>query len=126
VDPNGQIINKMIAQNTSMTYLSLMLVLDTYRPVVDRTEIAGEFDFELEYAPSNSTVDFAGPRSLQRSGATGTEVGVRKSSRSGTRDRPRGETGRQLNQCVTNALYFADLTNNGAHRAPLQYLPLAP
>lgn len=61
-DPNGQIINKMIAKNTSMTYLALMLVLDTHRPVVDRTGIIGEFDFEMEFAPSNgNSADFAGP-----------------------------------------------------------------
>jgi uncharacterized protein (TIGR03435 family) len=61
-DQNGQIVNKVIAKNTSMTYLALMLVLEMHRPVVDRTGSTGQFDFEVEFAPFDSGPnDSSGP-----------------------------------------------------------------
>jgi uncharacterized protein (TIGR03435 family) len=34
-----------------MTYLALTLVLKTHLPVVDRTGITGNFDFEMDFTP---------------------------------------------------------------------------
>ena len=40
---------------TTMTYLALMLVIEARRPVIDRTGLTGDFEFELEFAPFNAT-----------------------------------------------------------------------
>jgi uncharacterized protein (TIGR03435 family) len=52
-----EITNHVTARKTSMTYLALMLVLETRRPVVDKTRIMGEYNFDLDYAPMESSPD---------------------------------------------------------------------
>ena len=53
-DPAGQVTYRLTGRKTTMTYLALMLVLETRRPVIDRTGISGEFNFDVDYAPLDS------------------------------------------------------------------------
>ena len=50
----GQVTYRLTGRKTTMTYLALMLVLETRRPVIDRTGISGEFNFDVDYAPLDS------------------------------------------------------------------------
>ena len=45
---------RRVRMRTTMTYVALMLGVITRRPVVDRTGLSGEFDFELEFAPPDA------------------------------------------------------------------------
>jgi uncharacterized protein (TIGR03435 family) len=46
---------RVLRARTSMTYLALSLVIEARRPVIDRTGLAGDFDFELTFAPFNAS-----------------------------------------------------------------------
>lgn len=48
-------------RNTNMTYLALWLVLIVHQPVVDRTGLSGNFDFQLNFAPPDSAADSSAP-----------------------------------------------------------------
>lgn len=60
---NGQISNKMVARKVEMRDFAFLLLLTTQRPVIDRTGLTGEFDFDLEFAPfdSDGTTDSSAP-----------------------------------------------------------------
>jgi uncharacterized protein (TIGR03435 family) len=45
---------RFTSPRTTMTYVALMLGVITRRPVLDKTGLAGEFHFELEYAPPDA------------------------------------------------------------------------
>jgi len=46
--------SRRVYMRTTMTYVALMLGVITRRPVVDKTGLAGDFIFELEYAPEDA------------------------------------------------------------------------
>jgi uncharacterized protein (TIGR03435 family) len=46
--------SRRVRMRTTMTYVALMLGVITRRPVVDRTGLSGEFNFELEFAPPDA------------------------------------------------------------------------
>ena len=52
--PNGQTSNKMIARRVEMRDFAFLLLMTTQRPVIDRTGLTGEFNFDLEFAPFDS------------------------------------------------------------------------
>jgi len=49
-DQNGKLADKIEGRKASMTDLANMLTLATRQPVVDRTGIVGEFNFDVEFA----------------------------------------------------------------------------
>jgi uncharacterized protein (TIGR03435 family) len=53
-DPNGQISNKIVGRKTELRDFAFLLLLTTRRPVIDRTGLTGEFNFDLEFAPFDS------------------------------------------------------------------------
>jgi uncharacterized protein (TIGR03435 family) len=61
--PNGQIVNRMIARRVEMRDLAFLLLLTVQRPVIDETGLAGEFNFEMEFAPfeSDGATDSSAP-----------------------------------------------------------------
>jgi uncharacterized protein (TIGR03435 family) len=54
IGPNGQISNKMVGRKVEMRDFAFLLLLTTQRPVIDRTGLTGEFNFDLEFAPFDS------------------------------------------------------------------------
>lgn len=56
-DANGQVTSRMVGRKMEMRDLAFLLVMTTHRPVVDRTGLAGEFNFDLEFAPIDSVAD---------------------------------------------------------------------
>ena len=54
VGPNGQISNTMVGRKVEMRDFAFLLLLTTQRPVIDRTGLTGEFNFNLEFAPFDS------------------------------------------------------------------------
>jgi uncharacterized protein (TIGR03435 family) len=50
-DPNGQISNKIVGRKTELRDFAFLLLLTTRRPVIDRTGLTGEFNFDMEFAP---------------------------------------------------------------------------
>jgi uncharacterized protein (TIGR03435 family) len=58
-DASGLTVNHLIVGRMGMTYIALMLGNITRRPVVDRTELAGEFSFDLPFAPLDAKPDDA-------------------------------------------------------------------
>jgi uncharacterized protein (TIGR03435 family) len=61
--PNGKVSNKLIARKIEMRDFAFLLLLTTQRPVIDRTGLTGEFNFDLEFAPfdSDGTADSDSP-----------------------------------------------------------------
>jgi uncharacterized protein (TIGR03435 family) len=53
-EPNGQVSNKIIGRRTELRDFTFLLLLTTRRPVIDRTGLTGEFNFDLEFAPFDS------------------------------------------------------------------------
>jgi uncharacterized protein (TIGR03435 family) len=54
-DPNsGQLTDKLIGRKMEMRDLAFMLVMTTHRPVIDRTGLTGQFNFEVDFAPFDS------------------------------------------------------------------------
>jgi uncharacterized protein (TIGR03435 family) len=62
-DPNGQIADTMTGRKMEMRDLAFLLVMTTHRPVIDRTGLTGQFDFDLDFAPfdSDTPVDSSAP-----------------------------------------------------------------
>jgi uncharacterized protein (TIGR03435 family) len=54
-DANGQLVNKMVGRKMEMRDLAFLLVMTTNRPVIDRTGLPGQFNFDLDFAPYDST-----------------------------------------------------------------------
>lgn len=54
IGPNGQVSNQMVARRVEMRDFAFLLLMTTQRPVIDRTGLTGEFDFDLEFAPFDS------------------------------------------------------------------------
>jgi uncharacterized protein (TIGR03435 family) len=62
-DQNGQMANKMVGRKVEMRDFAFMLLLNTHRPVIDKTGLKGEYNFDLEFAPfdSDTPVDSTAP-----------------------------------------------------------------
>jgi uncharacterized protein (TIGR03435 family) len=62
-DANGQIVNKMVGRKMEMRDLAFLLVMTTHRPVIDRTGLTGQFNFDLDFAPfdSDASTDSGAP-----------------------------------------------------------------
>lgn len=52
--PDGKVSNKPIARKVEMRDFAFLLLLTAQRPVIDRTGLTGEFNFDLEFAPFES------------------------------------------------------------------------
>jgi uncharacterized protein (TIGR03435 family) len=63
VGPSGKVSSKLIARKVEMRDFAFLLLMTTQRPVIDRTGLAGEFNFDLEFAPfdSDGTADSDSP-----------------------------------------------------------------
>jgi uncharacterized protein (TIGR03435 family) len=63
VGANGKASNKLIARKVEMRDFAFLLLMTTQRPVIDRTGLTGEFNFDLEFAPfdSDGTADSDSP-----------------------------------------------------------------
>jgi uncharacterized protein (TIGR03435 family) len=48
--------NKLVGRKMEIRDLAFMLVMITHRPVIDRTGLAGQFNFDLDFAPFDSDV----------------------------------------------------------------------
>jgi len=59
-DANG-LADKLTGRRVEIRDLAFMLLLATRRPVIDRTGLAGEFNFEADFAPFDGTGDSAAP-----------------------------------------------------------------
>jgi uncharacterized protein (TIGR03435 family) len=60
---NGQVSNKLVARKVEMRDFAFLLLLTIPRPVINRTGLTGEFNFDLEFAPfdSDGTTDSSAP-----------------------------------------------------------------
>ncbi len=76
-EPNG--LAHIVGKRISMSSLCLMLMIEAQRPVLDATGLAGDFDFDLEFAPQNSP-DSAGPSLFT---ALQEQMGLRLESKKG-------------------------------------------
>lgn len=54
VGPNGGVSNKMFGRKVEMRDLAFQLLITTQRPVIDRTGLTGQFNYDLEFAPFDS------------------------------------------------------------------------
>jgi bla regulator protein blaR1 len=82
-DQTAQGSSRIIGRKTSMTYLALLLVLVTHQPVLDRTGLTGNFDFEVDYAPPDSGPDASAPSIFT---ALQEQLGLRLQSQTGPVD----------------------------------------
>jgi len=53
-DPNGQMLTTIVGRKVEMRDFAFLLLLTTHRPVIDRTGLVGELNFDLEFAPFDS------------------------------------------------------------------------
>ena len=62
-ETNGQILTTIVGRKVEMRDFAFMLLLNTHRPVIDRTGLTGEFNFDLSFAPFDSDApgDSGGP-----------------------------------------------------------------
>jgi uncharacterized protein (TIGR03435 family) len=51
VGPNGEVFDKMIGTKVEMRDLAFLLLITTQSPVIDRTGVSGEYDFDMDFAP---------------------------------------------------------------------------
>jgi uncharacterized protein (TIGR03435 family) len=63
VGANGKVSSKLIARKVEMRDFAFLLLMTTQRPVIDRTGLTGQFNFDLEFAPfdSDGTADSDAP-----------------------------------------------------------------
>lgn len=63
VGSGGKVSSKLVARKVEMRDFAFLLLLTTQRPVIDRTGLTGEFNFDLEFAPfeSDGTADSDAP-----------------------------------------------------------------
>lgn len=60
-DANGQPVNQITGRKAEMRDLAFMLLMTTRRPVLDRTGLTGEFNFDAEFAPFDGRTDSSAP-----------------------------------------------------------------
>jgi uncharacterized protein (TIGR03435 family) len=60
-DKDGHPSAKITGKKMHLSYLALMLTIATKRPVLDRTNLTGDFNFEIDFAPPESGPDAPGP-----------------------------------------------------------------
>jgi len=62
-DANGQVSSRLVARRVEMRDFAFLLLMTTQRPVIDRTGLTGEFNFDLDFAPfdSDGTADSSAP-----------------------------------------------------------------
>jgi uncharacterized protein (TIGR03435 family) len=53
-DADGLLVNHLRVTRTGMTYIGIMLGMITRRPVVDRTDLRGEYSFDVPFAPPDA------------------------------------------------------------------------
>ena len=58
---NGQISSKIVGRKVELRDLAFLLLLTTRQPVIDRTGLTGQFNFDLEFAPFDSEANSAAP-----------------------------------------------------------------
>lgn len=58
---DGQFSDKLTARKVEMRDLAFMLLMTTRRPVLDRTGLTGEFNFDAEFAPFDGTGGSSAP-----------------------------------------------------------------
>jgi uncharacterized protein (TIGR03435 family) len=51
---NGQVTTTIVGKNVELRDLAFLLLMNTRRPVLDRTGLTGSFNFNLEFAPLNA------------------------------------------------------------------------
>ncbi len=61
---NGEVSNKMFGRKVEMRDLAFLLLMTMQRPVIDRTGLTGEFNFDLEFAPLDSDATGSSAASL--------------------------------------------------------------
>ncbi len=61
---NGEVSNKMVGRKVEMRDLAFLLLMTMQRPVIDRTGLTGEFNFDLEFAPLDSDATGSSAASL--------------------------------------------------------------
>ena len=54
VGQNGEPFNKMVGRKVEMRDLTFLLLITTQRPVIDRTGLSGEYNFDIDFAPFDS------------------------------------------------------------------------
>ena len=57
--PDGS--NRMIGRKVEVRDLAFMLLMTTRRPVIDRTGLSGEFNFDVNFAPFDSPAETSAP-----------------------------------------------------------------
>ena len=55
VGPNGLLSTKIVGRKVEPRDSAFLLLLSTRQPVIDRTGLTGQFNFDLEFAPFDST-----------------------------------------------------------------------
>jgi uncharacterized protein (TIGR03435 family) len=74
-ESNGQAAETVTARKMEMRDLAFLLVMTTHRPVIDRTGLTGEFNFDLDFAPFDS--DAAGSTAPSLFTAIQEQLGLR-------------------------------------------------
>ncbi len=54
--PNGEVFDKIAGRRVEIRDLAFLLLLTTQHPVIDRTGLAGEYNFDMEFAPLDSDI----------------------------------------------------------------------
>jgi uncharacterized protein (TIGR03435 family) len=54
IGPNGEVSTEMFGRGVEMRDLAFQLLMTTQRPVMNRTGLTGEFNYDLEFAPFDS------------------------------------------------------------------------
>lgn len=61
--PDGEPFNKMVGRKVEIRDLAFLLLITTRRPVIDRTGLSGEYNFDIDFAPFDSytAIDSSAP-----------------------------------------------------------------
>jgi uncharacterized protein (TIGR03435 family) len=82
-DKDGHFSEKITGKKMSLSSLALMFTIATRRPVLDRTNLTGDFDFEVSFAPRESGPDPSGPSVFT---AVREQLGLKLESTKGSMD----------------------------------------